>query len=131
GNYRTAVSSYRRALSLEPKNPWYHHNLGHLLDVALDEPAAALAHLEVALAHAEPPEYEITASAAHCYARLGQLARALELAREAVHAAPHNGDHTALLSWIEAGAPPDASVKQHRRDGAQPGNERGESSDVE
>jgi Flp pilus assembly protein TadD len=33
GNYRYAVTSYHRALARAPKNPWYAHNLGHLLDV--------------------------------------------------------------------------------------------------
>lgn len=110
GNYRAAVSSYRRALTLEPKNPWYHHNLGHLLDVALDDPFTALAHLEVALAHADPPEHEITASVAHCLARVGRMAQARELARQAVSAAPQNRDHHALLTWIESGAPADIAV---------------------
>ena len=110
GNYRAAVSSYRRALTLEPRNPWYHHNLGHLLDVALDDPSAALAHLEVALAHADPPEHEITASVAHCLARVGRMGQAQELARQAAEAAPENREHRALLRWIEAGAPADVSV---------------------
>ncbi|HEY8431551.1 MAG TPA: tetratricopeptide repeat protein [Sandaracinaceae bacterium] len=110
GNYRAAVASYRRALALEPRNPWYHHNLGHLLDVALDDPHAALGHLELALAHADPPEHEITASAAHCFARVGRLARARELARQAVRAAPQNRDHRTLLAWIESGAPKNVAV---------------------
>ena len=40
GNYRVAVRSYREASTLAPQTPWYHHNLGHLMDVALDDPAA-------------------------------------------------------------------------------------------
>ncbi|MCZ7678824.1 MAG: tetratricopeptide repeat protein [Sandaracinaceae bacterium] len=110
GNYRAAVSSYRRALTLEPKNPWYHHNLGHLLDVALDDPFTALSHLELALANADPPEHEITASVAHCLARVGRMSQARDLARQAVRAAPQNRDHHALLMWIESGAPADIAV---------------------
>ncbi len=105
GNYRAAVTSYRKAVALEPRNPWYHHNLGHLLDVALDRPESALHHLEIALAHADPPEHEITASVAHCLARVGRMDQARQLAAAAVRAAPRNRDHRALLSWIDQGAP--------------------------
>jgi tetratricopeptide (TPR) repeat protein len=104
GNYHAAVGSYRRALALEPRNPWYHHNLGHLLDVALDRPKAALHHLEIALAHADPPEHEITASMAHCLARVGRHEQARELAQAAVRAAPDNREHRALLQWIDTGS---------------------------
>ncbi|MEC7523961.1 MAG: tetratricopeptide repeat protein [Myxococcota bacterium] len=107
GNYRSAVAGYRRALAITPNNPWYHHNLGHLLDVALDEPRAALPHLQMALDHADPPEHEITASAAHCLARCGRLDDALALAEEAAMAAPESKDHATLLDWIQRGAPPD------------------------
>lgn len=109
GNYRVAVSSYRRALRIAPENPWYHHNLGHLLDVALDDPRGAVAHFEVALEQADPAEHEITASAAHCFARVGRLAQAAELAGHAVEEAPDNEEHAALLAWIEAGAGPEST----------------------
>ncbi len=120
GNYRAAVSSYRRALTLEPRNPWYHHNLGHLLDVALDDPYTALAHLELALANADPPEHEITASVAHCLARVGRMGQAKELARQAVSAAPQNRDHHALLMWIESGAPADIAVQGLKAEARRP-----------
>lgn len=110
GNYRASVAAYRRALRIAPRNPWYHHNLGHLLDVALDDPEGALPHLSVALEQADPTEHEITASAAHCYARLGDLARARELAEQASAAAPKSADHRALLAWIANGAPRDQPV---------------------
>lgn len=105
GNYRAAVGAYKRALHEAPQTPWYHHNLGHLLDVAIDEPEAALNHLE--LAHRlEPDHDEIAASYAHCLARVGQLDGALTLARIAFQLAPKNRDHARLVSWIERGAPP-------------------------
>lgn len=104
GNFRAAISSYRRAIDLAPRNPWYHHNLGHLLDVGLGKCEAALKHLR--LAHElETREDEITASLAHCLARLGKLTEARGLARDAVRGSPGNGDHRALLEWIERGAP--------------------------
>ncbi len=103
GNFRAAVSAYRRALRIAPRNPWYHHNLGHLLDVALGEPRDAVSHLETAH-RMEPLEHEITASLAHCLARLGRLAEAKTFADEAVSAAPRNAGHRALLAWIEGGS---------------------------
>ena len=123
GNYRAAVSFYRRALALEPRNPWYHHNLGHLLDVALDQPYAALSHLQVALQHADPPEHEITASVAHCLARVGRITDARELAEQAALAAPESDDHRALLAWIERGAPADTPV-HGLKDGTSSNNKR-------
>jgi len=110
GNYRAAVSAYRKALRIAPGNPWYHHNLGHLLDVALDDPKGALPHLTFALEHSDPSEHEIVASAAHCLARLGKLARAKKLAERARDAAPENEDHQALVRWIAMGAPADEPV---------------------
>jgi tetratricopeptide (TPR) repeat protein len=111
GNFRSAISAYQRAIELAPRNPWYHHNLGHLLDVGLGNARAALRHLN--LAHElETKEDEITASLAHCMARLGQLAEARTLAAEALRGAPGNRDHRALLDWIERGAP-GARFSQH------------------
>ena len=105
GNYQAAIAAYQRALDHAPRTPWYHHNLGHLLDVALELPESALSHLE--LAHQiEPDHDEIAASYAHCLARVGQLDGALTLARIAFQLAPRNRDHARLVSWIERGAPP-------------------------
>jgi hypothetical protein len=67
------------------------------------------------LAHElEAGEDEITASLSHCLARLGQLAEARLLARDAVRRAPSNGDHRALLEWIERGAPSSRGDNQSR-----------------
>lgn len=104
GNFRTAVTSYRRALHMSGSNPWYHHNLGHLLDVGLGQPQRALFHLREAY-KLEAQEDEITASLAHCLARLGYLEEAHELAEKAVAASPDNPEHVALLEWVDAGAP--------------------------
>jgi tetratricopeptide (TPR) repeat protein len=104
GNFESAVHHYERALGLEPSNAWYHHNLGHLLDVALGRPDAALLHLRWAH-ESHPVEDEVTASLAHCLARMGQLAEAEDLAREAVDLAPEHDSHASLLSWIRRGAP--------------------------
>lgn len=119
GNFRSAIAAYHRAIELAPRNPWYHHNLGHLLDVGLGNSSGALRHLR--LAHElEAREDEITASLAHCLARLGQLGEARTLAAEAVRAAPSNRDHRALLEWVERGAP---GVRANRKAGT-PGRAR-------
>jgi tetratricopeptide (TPR) repeat protein len=104
GNYRMAVSAYRKAIKLAPRNPWYHHNLGHLLDVGLSESAAALDHLRIAQ-RIQPEEDEIAASLAHCLARLGQLKEAQAMASLAVRRSPRNREHQALLEWVKCGAP--------------------------
>lgn len=104
GNLRLSIASYRDALALSPRNPWYHHNVGHLLDVGLDQPRRALDHLRTA-SRLEPEEDEVTASLSHCLARVGEMDEARALAQQAIAMAPRNEDHQALLQWIERGAP--------------------------
>jgi tetratricopeptide (TPR) repeat protein len=83
GNYRVAARSYRRALALAPECAIYEHNLGHVLDVALNRPHDALSHL--ARAHRDlPEESEIASSYAHALLRSGQLEKAHELLLKAV-----------------------------------------------
>jgi tetratricopeptide (TPR) repeat protein len=104
GNFDSAVFHYERALAIEPGNAWYHHNLGHLLDVALNLPQAALPHLR--WAHdSQPMEDEVTASLSHCLARLGTIVEAEQLAREALDLSPDHESHLSLLAWIRRGAP--------------------------
>lgn len=104
GNYRAAVAAYRRAAAITPDTPWYHHNLGHLLDVALDAPREARGHL--LRAHRLEPEHdEIAASYAHCLARAGDLGEATRLAEIAVELDPARSEHQELRDWIARGAP--------------------------
>jgi hypothetical protein len=105
------VSAYRKAVHLSPRNPWYHHNLGHLLDVGLHESVTALDHLRIAH-RLQGHEDEITASLAHCLARLGHLDEARAMAEHAVHRAPRNREHRVLLEWIMQGAPEDQAPLQ-------------------
>nr|MDQ3037989.1 tetratricopeptide repeat protein [Myxococcota bacterium] len=119
-NFRAAVGAYRRAIALAQRNPWYHHNLGHLLDVALDQPGAALRHLELAHRAAHPPEHEIGASLAHCLARLGRIDEARELATAAVAAEPRNREHKQLLAWVERGAPEEGGDPRTKRAAPEP-----------
>lgn len=117
GNYWSAVTAYRRALQVAPRNPWYHHNVGHLLDVAIGRPLEAASHLRQAHQFA-PLEHEISASLAHCLGGLGALQEAEALAREAVIAAPKNRDHRELLQWIQHGAPIDGGDNDADASGA-------------
>jgi Flp pilus assembly protein TadD len=111
GNFKVAISAYRKALELSPRNPWYHHNLGHLLDVGGGNARAAIKHLRFAY-ELEPAEDEIAASLAHCLARLGELDEARDLAETAVRSAPENVDHQALLEWVQHGAPTGAATER-------------------
>ncbi|MFO7179345.1 MAG: hypothetical protein DIU78_011655 [Pseudomonadota bacterium] len=70
GNYRCAARAYRAALAIAPGTAEYEHNLGHLLDVAFDQPQRALVHLRRAFA-ALPAETEVASSLAHALLRSG------------------------------------------------------------
>jgi Tfp pilus assembly protein PilF len=78
GNFRSAAKAYRHALMLSPTSPEIAHNLGHLLDVALDRPNEALKYLKMAH-HAHPEEGEIVSSYAHALLRAGRRPEAREL----------------------------------------------------
>jgi len=117
GNFRCAASAYKKAIACAPANPWYAHNLGHLLDVALGEPKRALDWLRLAY-QAKSDNSEIVASYAHALARAGHLdeARAiLERARGRVD----SRELDALLRWLDQGAP-----SRPRRDGSRAGAKR-------
>jgi tetratricopeptide (TPR) repeat protein len=104
GHYRTAVAAYRQALALAPANPWYAHNLGHLLDVALNRPVDAVKLLERAH-RKEPREPEIAASCAHAMGRVGRIDEARTLLRKFLKDGG-SSDHKALMRWLDRGAPP-------------------------
>lgn len=101
-NYRAAIASYRRALALSPNNPWYAHNIGHLLDIALEQPRDGLPFLRVA--HREAPEQDdVASSLAHCLARCGAREEALALCAPIAARNPSRSDFQSLLQWIERG----------------------------
>ncbi|MEO8800349.1 MAG: hypothetical protein ABI551_20825, partial [Polyangiaceae bacterium] len=75
GNYRFAANAYAHTLQAAPHNPWYAHNLGHLLDVALGRAEDAVAWLRRAYQSATYSG-EVAASYAHALARVGRLAEA-------------------------------------------------------
>lgn len=103
GHYHLAARAYRAALAIAPGNPWYAHNLGHLLDVALGRPGDALPHLR--RAHEADPHAEIAASFAHALARTGQLDEARRVLVRSLGKLAPSADQAALLAWIEDGAP--------------------------
>jgi Flp pilus assembly protein TadD len=103
GNYAAAITAYTRAHRLAPQNPWYAHNLGHLLDVAMDRPADALPLLRAA-ERAQPGEPDLVSSLAHALARCGELEEAVRVLDSATRDQA-SAQHAALRRWIEAGAP--------------------------
>lgn len=105
GNYKFAVAAYHRALTSAPKNPWYAHNLGHLLDVALGRATDAIGWLKRAYQSA-PDSGEVAASYAHALARVGRLAEAKKVLARATKRGSSR-EHAALLRWLEQGAPAD------------------------
>lgn len=113
GNYRSAVAAYRRAVALSPSNPWYNHNLGHLLDVALESPQDALPYLRKAH-KAQPAQEEVGASYAHCLGRVGAVEEGAAVARALLVRHPRHSDLRALLAWLESGAPRRESAPARR-----------------
>lgn len=98
GNFRSARRAYYRGLALDPGSVCCLHNLGHLLDVAFERPAAALPYL--ASAHrALPDEPEVAASYAHALGRAGELERARVLLRRALGGAADAADRL-LAEWV-------------------------------
>ncbi len=105
GNYKFAVSAYHNALTSAPKNPWYAHNLGHLLDVALGRARDAVGWLRRAYQSAAYSG-EVSASYAHALARVGRLADARKVLARAMKRGSSR-EHAALLKWLDQGAPAD------------------------
>jgi tetratricopeptide (TPR) repeat protein len=104
GNYKFAVSAYHHALTTAPKNPWYAHNLGHLLDVALGRAEEAVGWLKRAYQSAAYSS-EVAASYAHALARVGRIGEARKILTRAMRRTATR-EHAALLKWLEQGAPP-------------------------
>jgi hypothetical protein len=108
GNYKYAVSGYQRALESSPSNPSYAHNLGHLLDVALDRPRDAVPWLRSAYeGHADSTE--IAASYAHALARAGDVTEAMRVLGGARRRGASR-EHVAIWKWLQKGAPAKRSL---------------------
>jgi cytochrome c-type biogenesis protein CcmH/NrfG len=98
GHHRYAIRAYRVALRLAPGDPWTMHNLGHLIDVALDDAPAAVKLLRQAYLLL-PGNDEVAASYAHALARAGDPAHARTIMRRLVARGPHAAHHE-LYRWI-------------------------------
>ncbi len=103
GNYRSAASAYRQAMALTPDFPICAHNLGHLLDVALDRPHDALRYLKQAYT-AFPHEPEVKSSYAHALVRAGEHAEAKQILAEALDGDAIAAEHL-LAAWLEKDPP--------------------------
>jgi tetratricopeptide (TPR) repeat protein len=103
GNFRCALNAYKRAVACAPSNPWYAHNLGHLLDVALGQPVEALDWLGWAY-RAKSDNSEIVASYVHALARAGKIDEARVVLDQA-RGRFDSRELDALLQWLDQGAP--------------------------
>ncbi|MDB4939378.1 MAG: hypothetical protein JWP87_6350 [Labilithrix sp.] len=103
GNFRCAATAYKKAIASAPANPWYAHNLGHLLDVALGSPDRALPWLRSAYG-AKADNSEIVASYVHALARAGHTGEARGVLERALERFDSR-ELEALLRWLDQGAP--------------------------
>jgi tetratricopeptide (TPR) repeat protein len=103
GNFRCAATAYQKAIASSPANPWYAHNLGHLLDVALGAPDRALPWLRSAYG-AKADNSEIVASYVHALARAGHTGEARGVLERALERFDSR-ELEALLRWLDQGAP--------------------------
>jgi Flp pilus assembly protein TadD len=103
GNFRCAAKAYTQAIASAPANPWYAHNLGHLLDVALGAPHRALPWLRSAYA-AKVDNSQIVASYVHALARVGHVDEARNILERALGRF-ESRELEALLRWLDQGAP--------------------------
>lgn len=98
-NHRPAIAAFRRAVALRPKNPWYLHNLGHLLDVTQDDPKEGLRYLKQAH-QLLPSDLEVASSLIHCYARTGDREAAQEVLAQQLDLYPEHRDLIELRDWL-------------------------------
>lgn len=99
GNHRAAISSYRRAVAIRPQNPWYLHNLGHLLDVTQNAARDGLPYLRRAHALLST-DVEISASLISCLAQAGEREQAVRLLEDTLGQHPNNASLIELRSWV-------------------------------
>jgi Flp pilus assembly protein TadD len=115
GNFRCAAKAYKQAIASAPANPWYAHNLGHLLDVALGVPERALPWLRSAYG-AKADNSEIVASYVHALARTGRTSEARSILERALDRFDSR-ELEALLRWLDQGAP-SGEARDTRSDGS-------------
>jgi len=103
GHFRAARRAFEKALRLVPDDPSVLHNLGHLLDVAFNQPEEALEHLAFA-ARIVPDEPAIASSYAHALCRTGQEARAERILVRNARLSPGLA-HATVEAWTGARRP--------------------------
>ncbi len=108
GNHQYAIHALGRALGCAPENPWYAHNLGHTLDVALDKPREALEYLRRAYDRSGK-NADVATSLAHALARAGKTRTAKALLARVLRQSP-SPERRALMRWLDAGAQGRATV---------------------
>jgi Flp pilus assembly protein TadD len=114
GHHRYAARAYRRALAIAPHNPRYAHNLGHLLDVGLERPRAALPLLERAFRALEH-EPEVRASYAHALVRAGEVSAARRLMVPLMRHTRAAHHHELYRFIVEQDAAEEAPARVQRR----------------
>lgn len=122
GHYRCATRAYDKALALTPDNPWYAHNLGHVLDVALEQPEQALRHLRFAYRELKN-EPEVASSYAHALAHAGRISDAERVLRRALR--DEDRAREILRNWLSTGVAagdetPTTDTRRRRRVGRTP-----------
>jgi Tfp pilus assembly protein PilF len=102
GNHVYATRALVRALACAPDNPWYAHNLGHTLDVALDKPKDAVEYLRRAYDRSGR-NVDVATSLAHALARAGEARTARAVLARALKQSP-TPERKALMRWLVGGA---------------------------
>ncbi|MBL8718298.1 MAG: hypothetical protein JNL79_20120 [Myxococcales bacterium] len=114
GNHKFAAQSYRRALALDPGNPWYAHNLGHILDVGLDRARDGLPWLE--RAHKRIPDSTpVTCSVAHALFRLSRLDEARAVLAPLLRKNAHDPDVWAIARQLDRAEAATAPARRKAR----------------
>jgi len=103
GHFRYARYAYLQALAVCPDNPWYAHNLGHVLDAALGQPGLALPWLEKAYARCSDHP-DVVASYAHALAKANRVSEAKDVLRS-LPARKRSDEHREMLAWLNNGGP--------------------------
>ncbi len=103
GNHQYASRALARALARSPDNPWYAHNLGHTLDVALDKPREAVRSSSPRVrAQREERGRRDRRSPTRSRAP-GETRAAQALLARVIKESP-SPERRALMRWIDAGA---------------------------
>jgi len=116
-HYRAAAKAYRRAVSLAPNNPWYAHNLGHLLDAVLGRPEEGLPFLESAH-RMKPQEIDIALSYARALGNVGRFDEARAILHSSATDSWADREQQALLAWFDLAGPgesPDYRVQRREQ----------------